>query len=51
MAFNKEVPVNLHNLFLSLSTWDDFEQREKTRLKWARQYYTVFEPRSGAAPM
>lgn len=45
MAFNKEVPVNLRNLFLSLRSWNDSEQREKTRLKWTQQYYTLFEPR------
>ena len=43
MAFNKEVPVNLRNLFLSLRSWNDSEQREKTRLKWTQQYYTLFD--------
>lgn len=50
MAFNKEVSVNLRNLYLNLCTWNDPEQREKTRLRWTRQYYTVFEPRPGTEP-
>ncbi len=50
MAASKDVPVNLRNLFLNLCSWDNAENREKTRLKWTRRYYTIFEPRTDVNP-
>ena len=44
----KDVPVNLRALFWDLWDWDDPDKREDIRLKWAKQYYRVFEPRSDA---
>ena len=44
----KGVPVNLRALFWDLWNWDDSDKREDVRLKWAKQYYRVFEPRSDA---
>ena len=41
----KGIPINLRNLFWDLWNWDDLEKREAIRLKWAKQYYHVFEPR------
>lgn len=49
MAASKEVPVNLRNLFLSLCSWENAENREKTRLKWTSRYYTISEPRTDVA--
>ena len=46
----KGVPVNLRNLFWDLWNWDDPEKREEVRLKWAKQYYRVFEPRPSTSP-
>ncbi len=46
----KEVPVNLKSLFWDLWTWDDPDNREATRLRWAKQYCRVFEPGTDAAP-
>ena len=40
----KGVAVNLRTLFWNLWDWDDSEKREDVRLKWAKQYYRVFEP-------
>lgn len=44
----KGVPVNLWALFWDMWNWDDLDKREGIRLKWAKQYYRVFEPRSDA---
>ena len=41
----KGVPVNLQALFWDLWNWDDPDKRERIRLKWAKQYYRVVEPR------
>lgn len=43
----KSVSVNLHALFWDLWNWDNPDKREGIRLKWAKQYYRVFEPRPG----
>lgn len=44
-AAMKSVPVNLRALFWDLWNWDDSERRDEIRLKWAKQYFRVFEPR------
>ena len=44
----KGVPMNLRALFWDLWNWDDPDKRETIRLKWAKQYYHVFEPRPEA---
>ena len=44
----KSVPVNPRTLFWDLWNWDDPDKREEIRLKWAKQYYRVFEPRPDA---
>lgn len=50
-ASAKSVPVNLRTLFWDLWNWDDPERRDGIRLKWAKQYFRVFEPRPEAAPV
>ena len=45
----KGVTVNLQALFWDLWNWDDPEKREEVRLKWAKQYYRVFEPKEIAS--
>ena len=44
----KGVPMNLRSLFWDLWNWDNPDIREEIRLKWAKQYYRVFEPRPDA---
>lgn len=41
----KGVPMNLKTLFWDLWNWDDLDKREQIRLRWAKQYFRVFEPR------
>ena len=43
-AAMKGVSVNPRALFWDLWNWDDLDKREEIRLKWAKQYYHVFEP-------
>lgn len=45
----KRVPVNLRNLFWDLWNWDNPDKREETRLRWAKQYFQIFEPKEEAA--
>ena len=45
----KGVPVNLKTLFWDLWSWDDPDKREAARLRWAKQYFHVFEPRPDEA--
>jgi len=45
-AARKRVVVNCRSLFWDLWKWDDAEAREKIRVRWARDFYGVFE-RSG----
>ena len=45
----KRVPVNLRTLFWDLWNWDDPVKREGIRLKWAKQYFRVFEPSPDAS--
>ena len=40
----KGVSVNLRALFWDLWNWNDPDKREAIRLKWAKQYFRVFEP-------
>ena len=42
----KGVPVNLRRLFWDLWNWDNLEKRDEIRLKWAKQYFSVYEPKS-----
>ena len=44
-AAGKGVPVNLKSLFWDLWNWNDLDKREQIRLRWAKQYFRVFEPR------
>lgn len=44
----KRIAVNLTRLFWDLWNWSDSDKREAIRLKWAKQYYRVFEPRQDA---
>ena len=46
----KGVPMNLQRLFWDLWNWDDLDKREEIRLKWAKQYFRVFEPLSESSP-
>lgn len=46
----KGVPVNLKALFWDLWNWNDADRRDGIRLNWAKQYFRVFEPGTGAAP-
>ncbi len=46
----KGVQMNLRALFWDLWNWEDPEKREDTRLKWAKQYYHVFEGKTDSAP-
>ncbi len=48
-AAAKGVPVNLKSLFWDLWTWEDPDKREATRLRWAKQYFRVFEPGTDTA--
>ncbi len=41
----KEVPMNLRELFWNLWNWEDPGKREEIRLKWAKQYYRIYESR------
>ena len=43
----KGVPMNLKSLFWDIRNWDDVGKREETRLRWAKQYFGVFEPKEG----
>jgi len=45
-AAAKSVPINLKSLFWDLWGWDDLCKREETRLRWAKQYFRSFEPKS-----
>ena len=47
-ASMKGVTVNLKVLFWDLWNWSDPDKREITRLKWAKQYFGVFESGSTA---
>ena len=40
-AERKGVAVNCHQLFWDLVKWEDEESREKTRLRWTRDFYGV----------
>ena len=44
-AAAKGVPMNLKTLFWDLWNWNDLDKREQIRLRWAKQYFWVFEPR------
>lgn len=46
----KGVSMNLRVLFWDLWNWSDPEKRVGIRLRWTKQYYRVFEPRSKNAP-
>ena len=48
-ASAKGVPMNLRSLFWNLWNWDDPDKRDTTRLRWAKQYYRVFEPKPDEA--
>ena len=41
----KGVSVNLKVLFWDLWNWSDSDKRDEIRLRWAKEYYRVFEPR------
>jgi CRISPR type I-E-associated protein CasB/Cse2 len=45
-AAMKGVPMNLKGLFWDLWNWDDPDKRDAIRLRWARQYFRVVEPKS-----
>ena len=47
----KGITVNLKALFWHLWNWSDQDRREEIRLKWAKQYFGVFEPTTSAAPV
>ena len=44
-AVVKNVPMNLKVLFWDLWNWSDQDKRETIRLKWAKQYFKIVEPR------
>ena len=44
-AVVKNVPMNLKVLFWNLWNWSDQDKRETIRLKWAKQYFKIVEPR------
>ena len=52
----KGVPVNLEKLFWDLRDWNDPARNEDIRIRWAKQFFRVFEPAAapaapeGAAP-
>ena len=48
-ASAKGVPVNLERLFWDLWNWEDPVERDAIRLRWAKQYFRVYEPRPDAA--
>lgn len=43
-AAGKGVSMNLKTLFWDLWNWNDLDKREQIRLRWAKQYFRVFEP-------
>lgn len=42
-AVNKGVSINLEKLFWDLWTWDEPNKREETQLRWAKQFFYVFD--------
>jgi CRISPR type I-E-associated protein CasB/Cse2 len=44
-AVVKGISMNLKVLFWDLWNWNDLDNREQIRLRWAKQYFRVFEPR------